>query len=780
MTSRLPRPQSSPEPKTAGGFAPSLKRKVVPEEDDIASQQPTSKKPAGSSGFRPKPLEASRNATTNSASTATRKPLSSAPPTRLTIPRAPAAARPTTSAAARGTNLPTARKPSASRVPSTTAKRVVSGPTAAPEQTIAAPDVITNLHKRLTTLEEAHTQDTERVQVAASSTAVASAAHQEQLQTLQSELITAQVQLASTSAQLQSATNQLASAQAQNASLQGELGAAKGLLRARDDAEQTLKQEILALKGEVLDGKTALARAQDECGDLRRTVAREQEDAEIRVRRGERLLREAKDEIDDKDARMSKLRAELAGAVDAGAQSLEQHRTSTLRIALLESQLAEMHRAKAQWEEERAELEEEKQALKEESTRGEEERRKLHEIVMELKGNIRVFCRVRPVLPSEEEGLSEGESLAAQIAYPDSSRPYPSGEKEIVMSAAGLEREWDAGMGNKPRKEVWNFNFDRVFTPASTQADLFAEISQLAQSSTDGYNVCIFAYGQTGSGKSWTMEGGSTEATQGMIPRAVAQVFRVAEDLKDKGWSYTMEGQFLEIYNETITDLLAPTPAPGDPPRKHEIHHHPTTHLTTVSDTLTPVVNSPAEVQNLLAQAQKRRRVAATIMNERSSRSHSVFTLRIRGVQNPSQPGGEVVERIGTLNLVDLAGSERLAALNHHQGAAAGLGQSTNGAAVQERLKETQNINRSLSALGDVIAALGNGPGSHVPYRNSKLTYLLQNSLSGNSKTLMVLNLSPLAAHLNESLTSLRFATKVNNTTIGTAKKVQVANGTGR
>ncbi|KAF7309350.1 Kinesin-like protein [Mycena indigotica] len=772
MASRLPRPQSSPEPKA--GFAPSLKRKVVPEEDDIDALQPT-KRPASSAtgGFRPRPLQTSRNATnsTSSSTSTTRKPSAAIPPP-LTRPRAPIAARTTTSAAARGTNLPTARKPPTSRVPSTSAKRVVS----APEPTVAAPDVITNLHKRITTLEEARTQDSERVATTSISVTAPSAAQQEQLQTLQSDLITAQVQLASTSAQLQSTSNQLSAAQAQNAALQGELGAAKGLLRARDDAEQSFKKDILALKAEVLEGKSALARSQDECSDVRRSLAREQEEADIRLRRGERLLREAKDEIDDKDARITKLRAELAGAVDAGAQTMEQHRTSTLRIALLESQLAEMHRAQKEWEQEKAELEEEKRAMKEEVTQGEEERRRLHEMVMELKGNIRVFCRVRPILPSESDATGDGESPAAQIAYPDATRPYPSGEKEIVMSAAGPEREWDAGMGNKPRKEVWSFNFDRVFTPASTQADLFAEISQLAQSCTDGYNVCIFAYGQTGSGKSWTMEGGNTEETEGMIPRAVAQVFRVADELKDKGWTYTMEGQFLEIYNETITDLLSPNPAPGDPPRKHEIHHHPTTHLTTVSDSITPVVTSPAHVQSLLSQAQKRRRVAATIMNERSSRSHSVFTLRIRGVQQ--QPGAEPIERVGTLNLVDLAGSERLAALNHHAGA---LGQSIGGSAVQERLKETQNINRSLSALGDVIAALGNGPGAHVPYRNSKLTYLLQNSLSGNSKTLMVLNLSPLSAHLNESLTSLRFATKVNNTTIGTAKKVQVSNGsTGR
>ncbi|KAJ7230232.1 C-terminal kinesin [Mycena pura] len=431
----------------------------------------------------------------------------------------------------------------------------------------------------------------------------------------------------------------------------------------------------------------------------------------------------------------------------------------TGRVEALQEDIASLLREKEAWALERQAWEEERQQLREESVRGEEERRKLHGMVMELKGNIRVFCRVRPLLTSEEE--SGGEDVGAQIAYPDASLPYPSGQKEIVLSSTGAEREWDAGMGNKPRKEVWNFNFDRVFTASSTQADLFAEISQLAQSCIDGYNVCIFAYGQTGSGKSWTMEGGNTEETQGMIPRAVAQVFRVADELKDKGWTYSVEGHFLEIYNETITDLLSPPPAAGDPPRKHEIHHHPVTHLTSVSDVQTPALTSPAQVLALLAQAQRRRRVAATLMNERSSRSHSVFTLRIRG----THAAGEA-ERMGTLNLVDLAGSERLATL--------GLGASVAGA---ERLKETQNINRSLSALGDVIAALGNGPGAHVPYRNSKLTYLLQNSLSGNSKTLMVLNLSPLEAHLNESLTSLRFATKVNNTTIGTAKKVQVQSG---
>ncbi|KAJ7604986.1 P-loop containing nucleoside triphosphate hydrolase protein, partial [Roridomyces roridus] len=512
-------------------------------------------------------------------------------------------------------------------------------------------------------------------------------------------------------------------------------------------------KEVLALKAEVLAGKTAEAAAKDAVGDLQRELRREEEEGEIRVRRGERLLREAKDECEALEGRVAKLRSELAGAANAEVGLQERYRALAGRAEVLQGEVVAFQQKEEAWAVERANWEEERAAFRAEQVRGEEERRMLHGMVMELKGNIRVFCRVRPVLPSELE--DEEETISAQIAYPDSGTPYPTGQKEIVLSSTGAEREWDAGMGNKPRKEVWGFGFDRVFGPSSTQADLFKEISQLAQSCTDGYNVCIFAYGQTGSGKSWTMEGGSTEDTQGMIPRAVAQVFRVAEDLKDKGWSYTMEGQFLEIYNETITDLLTPAPGPGESAKKHEIHHHPVTHLTTVSDVRTPSITSPAEALTLLAAAQKRRRVASTGMNERSSRSHSVFTLRIRGVHS----GGEQ-ERVGTLNLVDLAGSERLGR----------MGREEKG----ERLKETQNINRSLSALGDVVAALGSGSGAHVPYRNSKLTYLLQNSLSGNSKTLMVLNLSPLAAHLNESLTSLRFATKVNNTTIGTAKKVQV------
>ncbi|TFK51907.1 kinesin-domain-containing protein [Heliocybe sulcata] len=365
--------------------------------------------------------------------------------------------------------------------------------------------------------------------------------------------------------------------------------------------------------------------------------------------------------------------------------------------------------------------------LEQDAREAEGVRRKLHNMVQELKGNIRVFCRVRPT------------EIAANMVFPDR-----RDHKEIVLSSSS-----ESATGQE-RKELWNFNFDRVFEPESTQAEVFEEVSMLAQSCVDGYNVCIFAYGQTGSGKSFTMEGGSTESTAGMIPRAVEKVFEAAQELESKGWQYKMEGQFLEIYNETINDLLGK--AEFDK-KKHDIKHDKSG--TRVTDIVTIPLHSPTQVRSLLAIAQSRRTVAATLMNERSSRSHSVFTLRIQGSNSHT---GETCD--GSLNLVDLAGSERL--------------KESGAADNKDRLRETQNINRSLSALGDVIAALGEKGekgDKHIPYRNSKLTYLLQNSLSGNSKTLMILNVSPLAAHLNESLCSLRFATKVNNTTIGTAKK---------
>ncbi|KAI9843624.1 MAG: kinesin-like nuclear fusion protein [Sclerophora amabilis] len=356
-------------------------------------------------------------------------------------------------------------------------------------------------------------------------------------------------------------------------------------------------------------------------------------------------------------------------------------------------------------------------------------RRKLHNQVQELKGNIRVFCRVRPSLETDPGDDS------ARITYPDSERD--SKEVEVL----GPEEKSSLGTISAKRNA---FTFDHVFRPNSQNEQVFEEISQLVQSALDGYNVCIFCYGQTGSGKTYTMS-----ADDGMIPRAVHQIYETAQNLEPKGWSYAMEGSFVEVYNENLNDLLG-RPEEFDK-KKHEIRHDAQKSKTYVSDLTTVVLDSPSKVESILRRATSNRSVAATKANERSSRSHSVFILRLIGENRVT---GERSE--GTLNLVDLAGSERLS-----QSGSTG-----------ERLKETQNINKSLSCLGDVIGALGQGrEGGHVPYRNSKLTYLLQYSLGGNSKTLMFVMISPLQAHLSETLTSLKFATKVHNTHIGTARR---------
>lgn len=246
------------------------------------------------------------------------------------------------------------------------------------------------------------------------------------------------------------------------------------------------------------------------------------------------------------------------------------------------------------------------------------------------------------------------------------------------------------------------------------------------------------------------MEGSSADFSDpelmGVIPRAVTQIWAQAEKLKEKGWVYTMQGSFLEIYNESINDLLAPAKKQS---QKYDIKHDPIKKTTHVLGLEYVELESPDQVIELLSRAMKNRKIAGTQCNDRSSRSHSVFTLRITGSNSITGESSD-----GSLNLVDLAGSERLS-----------QSKSTG-----ERLKETQAINKSLSSLGDVIAALSTKE-AHVPYRNSKLTYLLQYSLGGNSKTLMFVNISPKLSSLQETVCSLRFATKVNNCQIGTAQR---------
>ncbi|NXI22205.1 CTK2 protein, partial [Zosterops hypoxanthus] len=327
------------------------------------------------------------------------------------------------------------------------------------------------------------------------------------------------------------------------------------------------------------------------------------------------------------------------------------------------------------------------------------ERRRLHNDIQELKGNIRVFCRVRPLLPEERE---------RQRGLPHLHFP-PQDPRSLVLT-----RPDDSQVGRERRAELrYDFSFDRVFPPGASQQEIFQEIQLLVQSALDGYPVCIFAYGQTGSGKTFTMEGpepAGPPERRGMIPRAVRHLFLGARDLAGKGWQYRFSASFLEIYNEALRDLLL---AKGDRGSELEIRRlAPGSDELHVPNLTWVPVESEEQVLELLVRAGSQRSVARTGLNERSSRSHSVFQLRIQG-----EHAARDLRCASSLTLVDLAGSERL----------------EKSGSVGNRLRETQSINSSLSSLGLVISALCNKE-PHIPYRNSKLTFLLQNCLGGHAK----------------------------------------------
>ncbi|XP_011690178.1 PREDICTED: protein claret segregational [Wasmannia auropunctata] len=356
------------------------------------------------------------------------------------------------------------------------------------------------------------------------------------------------------------------------------------------------------------------------------------------------------------------------------------------------------------------------------------ERRMLHNTIQELKGNIRVFCRVRPRTPKEIDQMK----TMCNVNFID----------DCTIEVGKFDGSDAVSCSGKLRGIKQEFSFDKVFTSNASQADVFEELSLLVQSALEGYNVCVFAYGQTGSGKTYTMEGECGLQTEGMIPRTVRHIFKEMKQFQLLGWEYRIEASFLEIYNEHIVDLL------DSQPKTHEIRMVDSKGQDLyVSNLRIEEIHSPEELHECLRIAQRNRAVAATQSNERSSRSHSVARIRLIGTHTTKQ---EV--SVGNLNLVDLAGSERL---------------KTEEAV---RTAETKNINKSLANLGNVILALLKKQ-EHIPYRNSKLTHLLMPSLGGNSKTLMLLNISPLDECYNETLNSLRFASNVNNCKTGNIKR---------
>lgn len=371
-----------------------------------------------------------------------------------------------------------------------------------------------------------------------------------------------------------------------------------------------------------------------------------------------------------------------------------------------------------------------KQELETQLINAEQHRRVMHNRIQELRGNIRVFVRTRPFLPGD--GSNQQSSIEVG----------PDGESLTIRDA---------------KQGQISFNFDKVFPQSGGQDSVFEEVSDFVQSSLDGYHVCLFSYGQTGSGKTHTMQGSGNGVMRGIIPRAVEQILNQAKKLQTQRWRFQVSVSFLEIYNEELRDLLTEAKEAGGrrPNKKQKLLIRRSDKGKGYVDGLSKVkINTEdgyKDLEKLMTVAARARSVASTKMNNQSSRSHSIFMLHLTGVNDEN---GTAIE--GSLNLCDLAGSERL--------------DRSGVSSDPKRLKETQAINKSLMCLGEVFNSLANRS-SHIPYRNSKLTYLLQDCLSGDGKALMFVNLSPTLESSNETLCSLRFAKRVNQVELGKATK---------
>ena len=349
-------------------------------------------------------------------------------------------------------------------------------------------------------------------------------------------------------------------------------------------------------------------------------------------------------------------------------------------------------------------------------------RKKYYNQIEDMKGKIRVYARARPLSGSERD-----RGNFSVLQSPD--------EYTVIVENAGKRRE---------------YAFDRVFMPDNSQDDVYEDTHRLVQSAVDGYNVCIFAYGQTGSGKTYTMigdGGGGREMTQpGLAPRAFQDIFALAEAQKSK-FSFRISCYMIEIYRDNLIDLFGQKRrhSVGDSKLKPRLNKQKMVYIEGA------IIKEAATADELYAHFEHgaaNRKVATTNMNVESSRSHLIIGVLI---ESTNLTTGAVVH--GKLSLVDLAGSER----------------ASKTGATGDQIEEAKSINRSLSALGDVFSALSSQQ-DFVPYRNNILTLLMQDSLGGNAKTLMFVNISPADYNLEETVISLMYASRVKLITNKAAK----------
>ncbi|XP_076811418.1 kinesin-like protein KIF3A [Clavelina lepadiformis] len=330
--------------------------------------------------------------------------------------------------------------------------------------------------------------------------------------------------------------------------------------------------------------------------------------------------------------------------------------------------------------------------------------------------NVRVVVRCRPINDKE---TSAGHEQAVRV--------------DEVRGQISVQKP-------KSKDPPKTFTFDTVFGPDSKQVDVYNLTARpIVDSVLEGYNGTIFAYGQTGTGKTFTMEGlRSIPEKRGIIPNSFAHIFgHIAKAEGDT--RFLVRASYLEIYNEEVRDLLS-----KDQTARLKVKERPDIGVY-VKDLSMCVVYNADDMDGIMSHGNKNRSVGSTDMNEHSSRSHAIFTLTLECSEKGVD--GQQHVRVGKLHLVDLAGSER---------------QVKTGATGQ-RLVEATKINLSLSTLGNVISALVDGRSTHIPYRNSKLTLMLRDSLGGNSKTMMCANIGPANYNYDETISTLRYANRAKN-----------------
>ncbi|KPP78931.1 kinesin-like protein KIF11-B-like [Scleropages formosus] len=341
--------------------------------------------------------------------------------------------------------------------------------------------------------------------------------------------------------------------------------------------------------------------------------------------------------------------------------------------------------------------------------------------------NIQVVVRCRPF------SMAERKSSSHSVVECDHAR------REVTVRTGGV--------GDKSARKT--YTFDMVFGPSAKQIEVYRSVvCPILDEVIMGYNCTVFAYGQTGTGKTFTMEGERSpneeftweeDPLAGVIPRTLHQIF---EKLSENGTEFSVKVSLLEIYNEELFDLLSPSP---DVNERLQMFDDPRNKRGVIIKGLEEVsVHNKDEVYQILERGAAKRKTASTLMNAYSSRSHSVFSITIH--MKETTVDGEELVKIGKLNLVDLAGSEN-------------IGRS---GAVDKRAREAGNINQSLLTLGRVITALVERT-PHVPYRESKLTRILQDSLGGRTKTSIIATVSPASVNLEETLSTLEYASRAKN-----------------